>query len=251
MNFYSAPSSHLPAADGVVRIALRDSRAKISMKDLSVAYDRVVFGLKSNIRLTPKEKEWTAYHEAGHAVLAYLEHPHDDVIKATIIPHKGALGFVSHRPAEEMFSSTKEHLIANIKVSVAAYVAERIKFGSTSSGVGGCPGSDFHTAMRYARYMVWSLGMGESGLIGDFESISRYYSSEALSNKTKETLDADVQKVLQTCITEVEQTLKTNWHVLEDFAQELLKREELEFDEIVAIFDRHGIQPATKKLLKS
>ena len=228
--------------DAMVReaglFALRDRTETITMKHLSDAYDRISFGMKSNITLTQKEKLWTAYHEAGHAVIAYLLHPTNDVIKATIVPRKGMLGSVSQRPAEELHSSDKEQLLANIMVSVAAFVAEKKKFGTTSSGVGGGVGSDFDTAIRYARYMVWSLGMGKSGLVGDFNSLN----PTDISPKTLEILNEDVQDILQHCIKEVEETLHKHEDVFEQFAQELLKREELEYDEIISIFDQHGIK---------
>ncbi|HOD11919.1 MAG TPA: AAA family ATPase [Candidatus Omnitrophota bacterium] len=227
-------------------ISIRDGLRKVSMKDLSEAYDRITFGLKSNITLSEKEKKWTAYHEAGHALIAYMMHPTDDVIKATIVPHKGMLGFVSHRPSEELHTSNKEHLLANIKVSIASYVAEKLKFGTTSSGVGGGQGSDFDTAMRYAHYMVWQLGMGKSGLIGDFYSLMNPYGQIMISEKTKEILDNDTQEILQSCIKDVTDLLKDKMDLLETFAQELLKKEELEFDEIESIFQNFGIKPFSK-----
>lgn len=232
--------------EGMVReaglVALRESRDAISMKDLSVAYDRVVFGLKSNITLTKEEKIWTAYHEAGHAVIAYLAHPTNDVIKATIIPHKGSLGFIYQRSVEEMHSSNRDHLLANIKVSVASYVAEQLKFSRTSSGVGGGRGSDFHHAMNVAYAMVWQFGMGKSGMIGDMDLVMN-----SLSEKTKAVLNEDVQDILQSCMKDVREILGNNMPVLEDFAQELLAKEELEYDEIVAIFERHGLKSASRK----
>lgn len=227
-------------------ISIRDGLRKVSMKDLSEAYDRITFGLKSNITLSEKEKKWTAYHEAGHALIAYMMHPTDDVIKATIVPHKGMLGFVSHRPSEELHTSNKEHLLANIKVSLASYVAEKLKFGTTSSGVGGGQGSDFDTAMRYAHYMVWQLGMGKSGLVGDFYSLMNPYGQSMISEKTKEILDNDTQEILQSCIKDVTDLLKDKMDLLETFAQELLKKEELEFDEIESIFQNFGIKPFSK-----
>lgn len=236
--------------DNMVReagiIALREQRKTIQMKDLSEAYDRVTFGLKTNIVLTKKEKVWTAYHEAGHAVIAYLTHPTNDVIKATIIPHKGNLGMVSQRPTEELHTANREHLIANIKVSLASYVAERLKFGSTSSGVGGGQGSDFDTALRYSRAMVWQYGMGKTGLVGDFSSSVGPYGQTTLSEKTKEILDNDVQDILQTCMKEVEQILTEKTELLEYFANNLLEKEELEYDEIVGIFDKFGLQSASR-----
>lgn len=226
--------------------ALRDKAELIENKHLTQAYERVTFGMKSNITLTEEEKVWTAYHEAGHAVVAYILHPSNDVIKATIIPHKGSLGFVSQRPVEELHSSNKAQLLANITVAVAAYVAEEIKFGSTSSGVGGGRGSDFDTAMRHAHGMVWSLGMGKSGLIGDFSALSGH-GNNYISEKTIETLNSDVQDILQTCMKKAREILVEHNEVFEYFSQELLKKEELDYDEIVAIFDKFGIQPAAKK----
>ncbi len=229
-------------------IALRASRDEISMKDLSEAYDRIAFGMKSNIKMNEKERLWTAYHEAGHAIIGYLLHPTDDVIKATIIPRKGMLGMVAHRPQEEWYSSTRDDLMADIKLSVAAYVAERIKFGFTSAGVGGGPGADFFTAIRVASYMVRSYGMGESGLIGDFlyYSGSRWYGDQPISEKTKELLDKDVQQILQVCIKDVEKILLEQRELLDYFAQELFKKEELEYDEIEAIFQKFGLKPLTR-----
>jgi len=227
-------------------IALREKVRKVSMKDLSEAYDRVLFGLRSNITLTDKEKHWTAYHEAGHAVIAYLLHPTDDVIKATIIPHKGMLGFVSHRSAEELHTHTKEKFLADIKVSLASYVAEKMKFGTTSSGVGGGRGSDFDHAMRIAHTMVYSLGMGKSGLIGDFSALTTPYGAHMISPKTQEVLDQDVQDILQTCLKEVTETLEGKKELLEYFAQELLKKEELEYDEIEGIFNKFNVTPLSR-----
>lgn len=243
---YFSPSD----IDNMVReaglIALRDRRGTVNAKDLSEAYDRVTFGQRANITLTREEKIWTAYHEAGHAVIAYLTHPTNDVIKATIIPHKNSLGFIFQRPTQELHSPNQEHLIANIKVSVASYAAEKIKFGATSGGVGGGSGSDFHTAMRIAKAMVWQYGMGKSMLIGDFTALSNAYGEPLISEKTKEILDNDVQDILQTCLKEVQGILENKRALLEDFAQELLKKEELEYDEIVAIFDRHGLKSASR-----
>lgn len=236
--------------DAMVReagvIALRSQRVTISDKDLSEAYDRVSFGMRSNITLTKEEKLWTAYHEAGHAVIAYLKHPTNDVIKATIIPHRGVLGFISQRPVEELHSSNREHLLASIKVSVASYVAEMMKFNTTSSGVGGGRGSDFDTAMRIAKAMVWQYGMGKSGLVGDFTAMANAYGEPLISEKTKEILDTDVQDILQACLKEVKEILTERRDLFEDFARQLLQKEELDYDEIAAIFNKYGLRPASR-----
>ena len=223
--------------------ALRDKRDTISIKDLSNAYDRIEYGDKSNINLTEQEKVWTAYHETGHAVIGYLLHPTNDVVKATIIPRKGSLGMVSSRPLEEMHSANREKLLADIKVMVAAYVAEKMKFKSTSAGVGGGASSDFHQAMRIATHMVYSLGMGESGLVGDFQALRARSGELMVSERTKQTLDEDVQKILRSCMTEVEALLKENHELFEYFAQQLLEKGELEYDEITEIFKKFNVKP--------
>lgn len=232
--------------DAMVReagiIALREKRHIISMKDLTAAYDRVTYGDKSNILMNDDDKRWTAYHEAGHAIMAYLIHPKDDVVKATIIPRKGCLGFISHLPREEHYSHNKEYYLAQIKVCIASYAAEDMTFGSTTSGVGGGPSADFSRALEISRNMVWCYGMGDSGLIGDFR---KYYNGDdnMISNKTKEILDEDVQKILQRCMAEVRDILTTHKELFIYFAEELLKREELEYDEILNIFNKFNVQP--------
>ncbi len=225
-------------------VTMRDNRGSVNMKDFSEAYDRVTFGLKANITLTDKEKKWVAYHEAGHAVIAYLEHPTDDVLKATIIPHKGALGFVSHRPTEEYYCENKDHLLANIKVCVASYVSEKMFFGQTSSGVGGSQSSDFGRALQIAHNMVWKYGMGESGLIGDFKCLEEVNGPSSVSDDMRRTLNSDVQNILQACLKNVKETLDAKKDVLQKFAEELLRKEELEYDDIEAIFNEFGIKPA-------
>ena len=82
--------------------------------------------------------------------------------------------------------------------------------------------------------------MGKSGLIGDFSSSFGQYGSSCISEKTKETLDNDVQDILQSCMNEVRGTLEGNRELFEHFAQELLKKEELEYDEIESIFNKFG-----------
>jgi cell division protease FtsH len=223
-------------------IAVRDNREKITYKDLSEAYDRVVFGLKSEISLTDKEKVWIAYHEAGHAIVAYLTHPTDDVIKASIVPRKGTLGYVGHRPPEEIHIQNKEWFLANIKTSLGSYVAEKLKFNTTSSGVE----ADFAYAFQLAHQMVWRWGMGESGLLGNFYALNHHNqwwginTSSNISEKIKERLDVDTQKIMRQSLKEVEEILTREKELLEYFAQKLLEKEELEYDEIVEIFKEYG-----------
>jgi len=208
-------------------ICLRDKREMISYKDISEAMERVDLGVKHRKHMTDEERKLVAYHESGHLITLYLLHPTDDVFKASIISRRGALGVVHHQPREELFTHSKEKLLADIKVCMAGYVAEKLKFNTTSSGVA----SDFQNAMTIAHQMVWRLGMGEKH-IGDFVSIPE----NQLSDQVKQDLNAETERILKTCAQEVEALLAHESNLLDRFAKELLEREELEYDEIDIIF---------------
>jgi len=135
-------------------------------------------------------------------------------------------------PIEEWHSSDRESLLAEIKVCLGGYCGEKVKYGTTTSGVS----MDFKQAMRISHAMVWMLGMGPSGLIGDFSSLPK----EQLSEDMKLQLNADTQKVIKDCMAEVEQLLKKENELFERFAKELLEKEELDYDEIEAIFLEYG-----------
>jgi len=220
-------------------IAARDKKDEIEYKHVSEAIERIDMGLKHRRHMTSHEKEMVAYHESGHLIVLYLLHPTDDVFKASIIGRRGALGVVYHQPKEELFTRSKEALLADIKVSLAGYVSEKLCFGTTSTGVA----SDFAQAMYKAHFMVWELGMNDAGLVGDYTVIPEYQISE----KVKQTLNEETQKVFQSCLKDVESLLLKEREILNRFAKELQEKEELDYDEIDAIFKeygKHGMQTA-------
>ncbi|OGX07957.1 MAG: hypothetical protein A2Z88_04780 [Omnitrophica WOR_2 bacterium GWA2_47_8] len=233
--------------DNIVReaglLAMRDNRDTITHKDLMLAYDRISIGALSREKHTEKSLRKTAYHESGHALLAYILHPSSEVIKATIRARKGALGYIWNRPVEELAinSPNRELWLIEIQIALGGYVAEKLMLGSTHSGVGGGPGSDFYRAMSIASMMVWNLGMGRSGIIGDFSALD----DGQMSEKTREILDTDTQEILQTSLKKTTELLTQHKDLLSYFAEELIKKGDLEFDEIVAIFDKFGVKPAT------
>jgi cell division protease FtsH len=150
---------------------------------------------------------------------------------------------VAPQAKEEIHIHNRDQYMANIKVNLAAYAAEQIKYGTTGSGVS----SDFRTAMNLAYRMVWHWGMGKSGYLGNMEEVrsysSSYFSESYISQKTRETLDADVQEILQTCLNEAKEVLLKHRDLLDYFAQELLRKNELEYDEIEAIFNKFNLKP--------
>jgi cell division protease FtsH len=212
-------------------ICIRSKRDAVTSKDLSEAMDRIDLGVKHRKHMTPEERRMVAYHEAGHLITLYLLHPTDDVFKASIISRKGFLGVVHHQPREELFTESKEKLIADIKVSMSGYMAEKLKFNTTSSGVA----SDFHHAMDIAHIMVWRLGMGEKH-IGDFTAIP----DAQLSENIKEELNNETERILKACAKDAEDVLTKEIALLDRFAKELLEHEELDYDEIDVIFKEYN-----------
>jgi len=211
-------------------IAVRNNKEIISMKEIDEARERIALGIKRRIKLSAKEKLQIAYHEAGHAITTYFFAPTQDVFKVTITP-RGPTGGATWTPErEDIFIKDSNKLLSQIKVCLGSYAAEKIKYNTTTNGVY----QDFSTAMYYARQMVWTCGMGKSGLLGNWEM------SENISEEIKGVLDKDVQCILQTCLTEVTELLKKEEPLMDRLAQELVAKEELNYDEIEAIFKEFG-----------
>jgi len=211
-------------------ITVRNQHESISMKEIDEARDRIALGIKRRIKLSDKEKWQTAYHEAGHAITTYLLAPTQDVFKITITP-RGPTGGATWTPErEDTFIKDSNKMYSQIKICLGSYAAEKLKYNATTNGVYG----DFSTAMHYAHQMVWNVGMGKSGLLGNWEILDN------VSEEIKSKLDADVQDILKTCLEEVISLLKKEEPLLDRLAKELVEKNELNYDEIEAIFKEFG-----------
>ena len=213
-------------------IATRNKKDTVEHKDISEAMERIDMGLKHKKQLTKEERKMVAFHEAGHLVTMYILHPTDDVFKASIISRKESLGAVYRQPKEELYTRNKEAYLADIKVSLGGYASENLHSGTTSDGVL----SDFNNAMKKAHTMVWRIGMGNIDFVGDYSIIPPTQLSESL----KEKLNTETTKIMKACLKEVEDLLKKEWQIVERFVKELLEKDELEYDEIEAIFKEFG-----------
>jgi len=216
-------------------IATRNKKDVVGLHDISEAIERIELGMKQKLTVNAREREMTAYHETGHLIVTYLAHPRDDVFKASIIPRKSSLGVVHPTSIEEWHGRDRETLFADIKICLAGYVAEKIKFNTTTTGVT----SDFKQAMNLAHFMVWVLGMGSSGMIGDY-TIYKDGNALLLSEDVKLRLNQDVDKILRECMAEVDALLRKEKDLFERFAHELLQKNELDYDEIESIFNEFG-----------
>lgn len=229
---YKSPADIENIVKEAALISTRKKKETIGYREISEAMERIELGIKHKRKMTDQEREMVAYHESGHLVSLYILHPTDDVFKASIISRRTALGVVYHQPREEIFTNSRERLLANIKVALAGYIAEKIRFGVTSDGVA----SDFKNAMSIAHIMVWSYGMGLSGYMGDYSIVPE----SQLSESVKEALNQETNQILRKCAKEVEELLIKEKTILDRFAKELLERDELEFDDIEAIFKEYG-----------
>ncbi len=217
-------------------IATRNKRDRVTWDDLSESFERVDLGVKHRRTMTESEKKMTAYHEAGHLVVTYFLHPTSDVFKASIIGRRGALGVVYPVPREEFHTWSRERLLSEIKVSLGGYASERLVCGTSSSGVA----SDFQKALGVAHMMVWRFGMGGK-YVGDWELlVDGDKGWGRLSESVRTDLNQETNSILQGCLKEVDELLARERTVLDRFASELIKREELEYDDIEAIFAEYG-----------
>ncbi|MCD6460094.1 AAA family ATPase [bacterium] len=222
-------------------IATRDNKDIITHHDLSQALERIVLGYKHQRKICDRELVNTAYHEAGHLIICYLLHPTQDVFKASIATRNLTLGVVHHQPREELIGDDKQMLLADIKTSLGGYIAEKIKFGMTTTGVS----SDFQKASLTAYNMVFRWGMTKGAFFGNFDILK-----EQLSEDTKSRLNKEVERILEECSQEVESLLRKEMVILDRFAMELLKHEELDYDEIEVIFKEYGKKPDEYSLLE-
>ena len=123
-------------------------------------------------------------------------------------------------------------MLADIIVALAGYATEKMKYGTTSSGVSG----DFQQAMRVAHTMVWRLGMGTGGFVGDYSIIPE----NQISSNLKERLNNETIALLNECLGKVEVFLKQEWPLVETIARELMEKDELDYDVIEALFKGQG-----------
>jgi cell division protease FtsH len=220
-------------------LAARKNKSIIEMADCEEAIDRVVAGPeRKSLVMSQKEKENTAYHESGHAIVGGLQPMSDPVHKVTIIPRGMALGITWSLPDEDRHSITKNGLLAQITMALAGRIAEEIKFGDVTTGAS----NDFEKATELARRMVTQYGMSESlgpiqygkgnhqvFLGRDFGEDRNY--SEEIAGK----IDAEVRHIIETCYSNATTMLKENWHKVERMVASLMEHETVDTDEVIAI----------------
>lgn len=232
-------------------LAARENRKKVFQFDLIRAIEKVMLGpeRKSHL-LSKKEKEITAYHEAGHAIVASVLPHADPVHKVSIIARGSAGGYTLKLPLEERRLQSKKEFIDDIAMSLGGYVAEQMMFGDVTTG----PSSDLSSATNLARAMVTRFGMSE--LIGpialvDSPGIPRYgdSSEKEFSEDVSAKVDGEVSRIINEGLKTAERVLDENKKAFVAIANKLMEVETLEQEDYEKILVAHGIELKKKDII--
>jgi cell division protease FtsH len=215
--------------------AARRDRGEVTAADFAEALDRIVLGTERRLTLSRRERERTAYHEAGHALLSMLQPGGDPVRKISIVPRGRALGITLSRPDTDRYGYTGEYLYGRLVAILGGRAAEELVFGEVTTG----PESDIDTVTALARQMVGRWGMSEA--IGAMAVLPRepepgfFLGPEAPSERTRELLDAEVRRLIEEGYERALEDLREHRDRLDRLAAALLERESLDETEIYAI----------------
>jgi cell division protease FtsH len=232
-------------------LAARKGKRLVAMQEFEEAKDKVMMGTeRKSMVMTEDEKRMTAYHEAGHAIVAVHEPASDPIHKATIIPRGRALGMVMRLPERDNYSYHRDKMYANLAVAMGGRVAEEVVFGydKVSSGAS----SDIQYATGLARDMVTRWGMSDA--LGPLqyadadEEVFLGYSmnrQKQMSNETAQLIDKEIRRIVDSGYERATTLLNEHRDELETLAKALLEYETLSGDEIKTILEGGTIDRGT------
>lgn len=231
-------------------LAAREDRKKVAQFDLIRSIEKVMMGpeRKSHL-LSKKEKEITAYHEAGHALVASMLPYADPVHKVSIVSRGNAGGYTLKLPLEERRLQSKKEFLDDIAMSLGGYVAEEMVFGDITTG----PSNDLQVATSLARAMVTRWGMSsEIGPIalesdGGRTMFGQGVNDREYSERVSALIDGEVSKIMNNAFAVAHDVLTNNRKVLDAIANKLIEVETLEQKEYNEIIVANGIIPKKKE----
>jgi cell division protease FtsH len=232
-------------------LAARNDKENVGMLDLELAKDKVMMGAeRRSMIISDEEKRTTAYHEAGHALVAKLLPGADPIHKVTIIPRGMALGLTQQLPMDEKHTYPREYLLNNLVILFGGRVAEELVLEQTTTGAG----NDIEKATDLAHRMVCEWGMSEKlgpMTFGNKEEeifLGRDFTQKAdYSKSTAIEIDAEIRRLIQESYHRAKDLLRTNLGLLHKVAENLLEKEVLdgsEIDAIVKAFGANGGHPS-------
>ncbi len=231
-------------------LAAREDRKKVAQFDLIRSIEKVMLGpeRKSHV-LNKKEKEITAYHEAGHALVSSLLPYADPVHKISIISRGRAAGYTLKLPFEDKRMQSKNEFLDDIAVSLGGYVAEKMVFGDLTTG----PSNDLQVLTALARDMVTKYGMSEKmGPIalegeGGRALFGRGVDDKSYSEKISSDIDAEVSSIIHTAYDKATKIMQEHRKALDAIAKKLVEVETLERAAFEDVLIANGITPKAKQ----
>ena len=232
-------------------LAARKNKKRVEMEDFEEAKDKVVMGIeRKSLLINEKEKEITAYHEAGHVLVARLTPNSDPVHKVTIIPRGRALGLTWYLPIDERHNYSRSYLLAGLRHLLAGRAAEKLVFNDYTSGAG----DDIKRATEVARKMVCEWGMSdEMGPVTYGEKQEEIFLGREIaqhrdySEATAQMIDREVRKLIEEAQRDVDKLLTDNIDALHRLSKALLERESLDSDEIDRLMQGEDLAPLRPK----
>ncbi|MBI1797616.1 MAG: ATP-dependent zinc metalloprotease FtsH [Candidatus Eisenbacteria bacterium] len=228
-------------------LAARRNRKKVVMQDFEDAKDKVMLGTeRKSLVMTVEERRTTAFHEAGHALVAWLMPGSEPVHKVTIIPRGRALGITSYLPKEERHSRSKEDLERWLCAAMGGRAAEQLVFSHLTTGAA----NDLETATALARRMVCELGMSDNlgpltfGKKEEMVFLGREIATHKdYSEQTAVLIDQEVRNIIERNYAKASDLLKGNLDKLHLLANALLEREVLDGDEMDRLLRGETLEP--------
>ncbi len=237
--------------EAAILAARRDKKA-ISMQEFEESVDRVIAGPERKSRkISPKEKEITAYHEAGHALVAKMLPNADPVYKISIVARGMSLGHTRQLPIEDRYLSTSAQIRDMLATFLGGYTAEKLFLSEVTTGAY----DDIRRATELARRMVTDFGMSDKlgpRTFGDKQEmvfLGREISEQKdYGDKIADTIDEEVSKIIQQAQETAEKILTENKKKLTKLAEELIAKETLEGEELKALFGETAPKPVRKRV---
>ena len=229
--------------------AARQDKDTVENKDFEYARDKVMMGAeRRSLLITDEEKETTAYHEVGHALVAASIEEVDPVHKVSIIPRGRALGVTMLLPEEDRHSHNKRGLLGQIAMMMGGRAAEQLVFKRFTTGAS----DDLKRATELARKMVCQWGMSEKlGPLTYAEDAGHVFLGRDLqqhkefSNESMKMIDEEVLEILNSSYDRAKKVLKTNRKVLNSLAKTLLEKETIDGEQVLQAMQKFA--PKTKK----
>ena len=222
-------------------IAARHDKKQVELSDFEEARDKVIMGPeRRSIIISEKEKENTAYHEAGHTLLAVLLKETDALHKVTIVPRGRSLGATWTLPSDGRYTLNKKKALDEIVMLFGGRVAEEYKFGKDAITTGAS--NDIERATEIARRMVCEWGMGAMGPIALGQKEQPIFLGKEIarhkdySEDTAQKIDAEISLIIHDAYEKAKKLIRANVLKFETVAKELLEKESLEIEDIEKIF---------------